>query len=90
MPLHAEMLPHKLLKRKTFSKLIRTHSDILSLVEQDRIPGEPFEPIPTNEAEMEKILRSMEVINIHCLINDAFLVFILFSFCFRVCQELPA
>ncbi|GKV14050.1 hypothetical protein SLEP1_g24976 [Rubroshorea leprosula] len=29
-------------------------------VPKDRIPGEPFEPKPTNEAEMEKILRSME------------------------------
>ncbi|GLT74657.1 hypothetical protein SLA2020_464440 [Shorea laevis] len=31
-----------------------------SPVPKDRIPGEPFEPKPTNEAEMEKILRSME------------------------------
>ncbi|KAF2309494.1 hypothetical protein GH714_003248 [Hevea brasiliensis] len=28
----------------------------------DRIPGEPFVPKPSKEAEMEKILRSMEVV----------------------------
>ncbi|KAJ8452138.1 hypothetical protein Cgig2_016719 [Carnegiea gigantea] len=29
-------------------------------VPKDRVPGEPFEPKPTKEAEMEKIMRSME------------------------------
>lgn len=30
---------------------------------QDRIPGEPFLPKSSKDAEMEKILRSMEVPN---------------------------
>lgn len=32
-------------------------------VVQDRTPGEPFVPKPAKEAEMEKILKSMEVNN---------------------------
>lgn len=31
------------------------------LVLQDRIPGEPFVPKSSKEAEMERMLKSMEV-----------------------------
>ncbi|GAB2281322.1 hypothetical protein Dimus_015920 [Dionaea muscipula] len=36
-------------------------------VPKDRIPGEPFIPKPTKEAEMDKLLRSMEVPISFCL-----------------------
>lgn len=32
---------------------------------QDRVPGEAFVAKPAKEAEMEKILKSMEVSHIH-------------------------
>jgi hypothetical protein len=38
-----------------------SHSEISLWVLQDRVPGEPFARKPSKDAEMEKILRSMEV-----------------------------
>ena len=43
-------------------------------VVQDRTPGEPFVPKSSKEAEMEKIMKSMEVIIYHCLRQRAFFI----------------
>lgn len=45
------------------NKTVMSHTDnILFYVSQDRTPGEVFVPKSSKEAEMEKILKSMEVI----------------------------
>lgn len=59
-------------------------------VVQDRTPGEPFVPKSSKEAEMEKIMKSMEVINYHCLRQSAlFICCIWLIFCFSVLQGMP-
>lgn len=41
-------------------------SQLIFCVLQDRAPGEPFVPKSSKEAEMEKLLKSMEVV---CFLN---------------------
>jgi len=57
---------------------------------QTRVPGEPFVAKPAKDAEMEKILRSMEVLILLVLSILYVQLDILCSGNLRVCPEHPA
>lgn len=67
---------------------------IISCISQGRTPGEVFVPKSSKEAEMEKILKSMEVIVLSLVqsfisFNASVLLNVVPCSClpFRVCQE---
>jgi hypothetical protein len=68
----------------------RTVLNNLLPVAQGRTPGEPFVPKSSKEAEMEKMMRSMEVIIYHCLMPRAFVICWIWPIsCFFVLQGMP-
>lgn len=77
-----------------FTHLIReegcSNRSIVVFVSQDRKPGEPFVPKPAKEAEMERIMRSMQVSILLFFINFHGMHHILTSnFCLNVFQGMP-